>query len=51
MLDKEAAVTGSYYFPRIETAALLMIPGICAIYLLTNKHRKDKLKYKKNSNA
>jgi len=31
--------TGHYYSPGMWTAALLMIPGIYAIYRLTKKYR------------
>jgi len=41
--------TGHYYFPGMWTAVLPMIPGMYAIYRLTNKHRNDKLINKKSS--
>lgn len=41
--------TGRYYFAGMWTAVLPMIPGMYAIYRLTNKHRNDNLRDKKSS--
>lgn len=43
--------TGRYYFPGMWSAILPMVPGIYAIYSLTNKHRNDKLRNKKSSHV